>query len=71
MKITRRELLNSTAPLAVGMCAAPLAFAKEDYEMKYWEAQAHIDMLEEDVRNFELEFDNHKAVKAMNKEFLK
>ena len=57
----------------LGLCASGVALAEGtkvreiniDYHDKYWEAQAHIDKLEEQVQ----EMANHRAAMKINEKF--
>jgi hypothetical protein len=64
----------------MGLCAPALtvpaiSFAKKevDWKAKYWEAQSHIDMLEELVSKYDInrELANHIEVQKMNERYLK
>ena len=75
--MNRRDVIKygAVAPLTVGAGVVPLTVGAThlDYEQKYWEAQRHIDELEELVRHYDVnrELANHYEALDLNKKFAK
>jgi hypothetical protein len=76
--MNRRDAIKT---VGLGLCAPSVALAEGfkireiniDYEQKYWEAQSHIDKLEELVRHYDVnrELANHYEALDLNEKFAK